>query len=253
MSNQIDYKHWLSEINKSNSKYERLFVKNQIWYPIFFFGDPKGAVAATVGANPSVREFDPQRKWGPEYCDLSRLIERCQNYFKKPAGISAYLKYFQVWEDFLRAMGSSYYTSPRAVHLDFSPRATCYPSSLRKKSEQLLLFNLLENDFKYFVEQLKAYPAIKHLYLAGTVTKRRWTIDVLKKCLDNRIECVLPFRSPGQKKPYVGLYKIDIGGAPRALFFCSTSPSSYDPSLLPQKAYWLKKHYPEFVPPSRAR
>ena len=114
MSNQIDYRRWLSEINKSNSKYEPLFVEGRTCPPIFFFGDPEGAVAATVGLNPSAGEFSKRRKWGPEYGELSRLLKRCRNYFENPGFVPAH-PWFQVWEDFLGDIGVSYHTSPRAI------------------------------------------------------------------------------------------------------------------------------------------
>lgn len=249
MSNQIDYRRWLSEINKSNSKYKTLFVEGRAYPPIFFFGDPEGAVVATVGVNPSAGEFSKYRKWGPEYSELSRLLERCRNYFEKPAGVPPH-PWFKPWKKFLNKIGGSYQTSPRAVHLDFSPRATRSMSSLQKESEQLLFIDLVENDLKYFIGQLQAYPLIKYLYLAGAITKRRWAIDVLKKHLSNEIKCVLPFKSPEQEKPHVGLYKLDVGDAVlRYLFFCSTSPSArVRPHPLAQKAHWLIKHYPEFLP-----
>jgi len=253
MSNQIDYRHWRSEINKSNSKYKQLFVKGRAYPPIFFFGDPEGAVMATVGINPSAGEFSKHRKWGPEYGELNRLLERCRNYFDKPAGIPPH-PWFWAWENFLDEIGVSYQTSPRAVHLDFSPRATRSTRSMQKESEQLLFLALMKNDLKYFIGQLRAYPSIKYLYAAGTVTKRYWAIDVLENSqhLSYKIkQRVVPFKSPGQEKPYVGLYKLDIGGVLRYLFFCSTSPSARNPDKLVQKAQWLIKHYPEFLPSHR--
>lgn len=254
MSVQIDYKRWLNEIKESNSRYRQIFVKERAYPPIFFFGDPEGAVLATVGVNPSVKEFSTDRKWGPEYGELSRLLERCRNYFSDPEGVPPYNRYFGVWKTFLHTIGVSYKGSPRAIHLDFSPRATRSMSSLQKESEQQLFIDLVENDLKYFIEQLRAYPLIKFLYLAGTVTKRLWAINVLKKHVRDRMKCVLPFKSPGQEKPYVGLYRLDIGGVLRYLFFCSTSPSAQNPharALLVQKAQWLIKHYSEFSPPDR--
>lgn len=251
MSNQIDYRHWLSEINKSNSKYEPLFVERRACPPIFFFGDPEGAAVATVGVNPSAGEFSKHRKWGPEY-SVSLLLERCRNYFDKPAGVPPH-PWFQVWEDFLDDIGVSYLTSPRAVHLDFSPRATRSMSSLQKESEQLmdLFLDLAESDLKYFVRQLRTYPSIRYLYVAGSVTKKYYCIEFLEENSSNlgyRLKPVMPFERGGRGQ--VGLYKLDMGDAvQRYLFFCSTSPSArVIPHPLAQKAHWLIKHYPEFLP-----
>ena len=250
MSIQIYYRHWLREINKSNSKYKPLFAKEGAYPPIFFFGDPEGAVAATIGINPSAGEFSKHRKWGPEYGRLDPLLERCRNYFHKPAGVPPH-PWFWAWENFLDEIGVSYKTSPRPVHLDYSPRATRSTRSMRRESEQLLFLDLVENDLKYFIGQLRAYRSIEYLYAAGTVTKRYWAIDVLKNSQHLGFEirqCVLPFKSPGQEKPYAGLYKLDIGGVLRYLFFCSTSPSARNPDRLVQKAQWLINNHPEFLP-----
>lgn len=252
MSNPIDYRHWLNEINKSNSKYRPLFVEGKAYPPIFFFGNPEAAVAATVGINPSSGEFSEDRKWTSEYYELGRLLERLQKYFEKPAGVPAH-PWFQVWEGFLDEIGLSYHASPRAVHLDFSPRATRSLSSLQKESEHLvvLFLDLVENDLKYLIGQLRAYPSIKYLYLSGAVTKKYYGIEFLEKnsgSLGYRLKPVMPFKRGGRGQ--VGLYKLDLGDAIwRYLFFCSTSPSArVMPHPLVQRALWLKKHYPEFLP-----
>lgn len=252
MSNRIDYGRWLSEINKSNSKYKQLFVEGGPYPPIFFFGDPERAIAATVGVNPSAEEFSEHRKWGTKYDELSILLERCRNYFEKPSGVSAH-PWFQVWEDFLEDINVSYRTSPRAVHLDFSPRATRSMSSLQKESERLqdLFLDLVKNDLKYFIGQLQAYPLIKYLYVAGSVTKKYYGIEFLEdhsRRLGYTLKPVMPFKRGGRGQ--VGLYKLNVGDAVlRHLFFCSTSPSArVRPHPLSQKSHWLIEHYPEFLP-----
>jgi len=253
VSNQIDYGRWLSEINKSNSDYEPLFAKGRVYPPLFFFGDPEGAVAATVGLNPSAREFSRGRKWKPEHGESGHLLERCRDYFKRPAGVRPH-DYFIRWKTlFLDKIGISYVTLPRAVHFDFSPRATRSVSSLQKdpKKSLDLFLDLVKSDLKYFIEQLHVFPSIKHLYIAGSVTKKYYGIEFLEENslrLGYTLIPVMPFKrgGPGQ----VGLYKLDVGDAVlRYLFFCSTSPSAHvEPHPLAQKARWLRKHYPKFLP-----
>ncbi|HML01873.1 MAG TPA: hypothetical protein VK487_00705 [Candidatus Bathyarchaeia archaeon] len=252
MSNQINYERWLSEINESNSNYEPLFAEREANPPIFFFGDPERATAATVGVNPSATEFE-NRRW-PEECELNYLLERCRNYFGKPMGAPTH-QWFQTWELFLEEMGISYHNSPGAIHLDFSPRATRSMSSLQREPEQIqnLFLDLIENDLRYFVGQIRAYPSIKHLYVAGAVTRKYYAIEFLRKNaqhLGYALKPIVPFErgGPGQ----VGLYVLDLGDAtPRHLFFCSTSPSARNPRskvLLLQRAKWLMEKYPKFVP-----
>jgi len=249
---QIDYGRWLSEIIESNYKYRPLFVEGRAFPPIFFFGDPEKAVAATVGVNPSAGEFSKARRWGFEYDELSNLLERCRNYFEKPAGVPPH-PWFQVWERFLQNIGVSYYNSPRAVHLDFSPRATRSVSSLQKESQQFhdLFLDLIKKDLKYLIEQLRAYCSIKYVYIAGSVTKKYYGIEFLRensRYLGYTLKPVMPFMRGGLGQ--VGLYNLDVGGAVlRYLFFCSTSPSGrVTPQPLVQEAHWLIKNYPAFLP-----
>ena len=164
--------------------------------------------------------------------------------------------WFRVWEDFLDVIGVSYRTSPRAIHLDFSPRATRSMSSLQKESEELidLFLDLVKNDLKYLIEHLRTYPSIKHLYVAGSVTKRYYGIEFLEnnsRHLGYTLKPVMSFKRGGPRQ--VGLYTLDVGDAVlRHLFFCSTSPSArVRPHPLAQKSHWLMKHYPEFLPSHR--
>jgi len=252
VSNQIDYELWLDEIKKSNHKYESLFAEAGAYPPIFFFGDPAGAVAATVGVNPSAGEFSKHRNWSSQDAKPRPLLERCRKYFDEPMAIPAH-PWFQVCENFLRKIGVSYTASPRVVHLDFSPRATRSMRSLQKESEDLLelFLNLVENDLKYFIAQLQAYPSIKNLYVAGSVTKKYYGVEFLaenSRNLGYTLKPVMPFRRGGRGQ--VGLYKLHVRDAdPKWLFFCSTSPSArVKPHPLPQKADWLKKYHPRFLP-----
>jgi hypothetical protein len=253
MPAQVDYGLWLREIQKSNLSYTALLAgAGEAYPPIFFFGNPDGATAATIGVNPSAGEFLSQRKWGHKYDTVHPLLERCRKYFHKPAGVPPH-PWFQVWEEFLAEIGVSYRVSPRAIHLDFSPRATRSISSLQKESEDLIdLFStLVAEDLKYLLKQLQAYPSIKHLYLAGAVTKKHYCIEFLMKnalSYNYQLKPVVPFRRGGRGQ--VGLYKLDLGdGISRHLFFCSTSPSArVKPHPLPHKAPWLKKHHTLFIP-----
>ena len=77
----INYTERLNEINGSNSKYESLFASGKAKPPIFFFGNPDGAIAATIGVNPSATEFEPTRRWTYEYFKPKPLMLRCNNYF----------------------------------------------------------------------------------------------------------------------------------------------------------------------------
>lgn len=251
---EFDYAHWVKEIRETNFKYLDLFAGGREKPPIFFFGDPKGAVAATIGVNPSATEFDLTRGWTDQYFKPNFLINRCQNYFNNPAGARPH-EWFDVWKDFLKNIGCAYTNSPKAIHLDFSPRATLSMGALQKlsKQHQELFIDLIRTDMTYLINQIRAYPQINYLYLAGSATKRFYCIDLLKReanRLGIELEPKVPFEREGPGS--FGLYMIDVGDKkPRYLFFCSTSPSSrtkIKPHPLVARGKWLKTKHPEFIP-----
>ena len=103
----IDYANWIDEIAKTNVKYRRLFAGGRENPPIFFFGDPKGAVAATIGVNPSSTEFEPSRRWTTQDFKPNLLLQRCNGYFNNPIGVQPH-EWFRVWKNFLGYLGGSY-------------------------------------------------------------------------------------------------------------------------------------------------
>jgi hypothetical protein len=250
----INYAQWIDEIKRSSGKYGSLFAGGKEKPPIFFFGDPKGAVAATIGVNPSSTEFEPQRGWTTQYFRPEHLLNRCNNYFCKNMYAPPH-EWFNVWKNFLRHLGSSYIKPPRAIHLDFSPRATLSMSTLQNQSKQQqeLFLKMIKEDLEYLIQQIRAYPSIKHLYLAGSATKKYYCIKLLEqeaKRLKFRLEPKTKFVGHGPGS--YGLYILDVGDkTPRYLFFCSTSPSSrktFGPHPLEERGKWLKKNHSEFKP-----
>lgn len=120
-----------------------------------------------------------------------------------------------------------------------------------QNTEQIDLFlNLAKNDLKYMINQLLAYPNIRYLYAAGSITKKYYLIEFLRRFGGFSLNPVVPFERGGTGK--IGLYTIDLGdGINRHLFFCSTSPSSRsNKDTLSQKASLLKTNYSEFLPSS---
>lgn len=252
MTSAIDYNSWLTEIKKSNVRYQSLFENVKPYPPIFFFGDPGGAIASTIGVNPSAGEFSPNRMW-EGYNQIDKLLDRCRNYFRQPSGIPSH-PWFETWEKFLDKIGLSYRASPRAVHLDLSPRATRSMGALQAGGGDLsaLFLDLIRNDLGHFFAQLRLYPEIKFLYAAGSVTKKFYMIEFLQR-YSYRYECsfrpVMPFVRGGQGQ--IGLYQLDLkDGNPRQFFFCSTSPSSRtaNPNPLIEKGVCIKAKCPEFFP-----
>lgn len=110
--------------------------------PVPFFGDLVSAHTATVGINPSNREFTDgngvslkgaeQRlptldslgvaRWRDvDALDLKKIIDACMRYFRR----NPYNRWFKVLEHLLRPAGLTYYGArPSACHLDLVPFAT---------------------------------------------------------------------------------------------------------------------------------
>jgi len=247
MFGTLDYSSWLEEVNDTNEQYRTLFLNGVAFPPLFFFGNPKQAVAATLGVNPSAQEFASNRKWTGIY-DWNTLSKRCEYYFESPLGIPPH-PWFEPWEAFLREVGLSYYKAPRTIHFDISPRATRSMGTLQNSNQADLFLSLSANDLKYLVKQLRLFPQIKNLYVAGSITKKYYIIEFLERYGKDyfSFEAVIPFErgKPGT----TALYKFDLrDGITRFLFFCSTGPSfPQGKAILIQKAKWLK-NYPDFIP-----
>lgn len=109
--------------------------------PVPFFGDIQNAVVATVGINPSNREFVDSRgleligaqrrlptlesmglqDWSSASgWDIRSLVVACENYFIH----NPYRGWFDILERMLNAGGYSYYGTPAACHLDLVAYAT---------------------------------------------------------------------------------------------------------------------------------
>jgi hypothetical protein len=110
--------------------------------PVPYFGDPRGARVATVGINPSNREFtdvqgaelegDDRRlptlsslglgRWADaDSRHLGSVVAACGDYFRN----RPYDRWFSVLDRILRPLGHSYYgLAPSAFHVDLVPFAT---------------------------------------------------------------------------------------------------------------------------------
>ena len=126
--------------------------------PVPYFGDPYTSVAATVGINPSNREFmdsagrelDGQarrlptlrslgiRRWAEtDSSHLHHVVHSYRTYFRR----QPYDRWFRVLERMLRPSGLTYYDRyPTACHIDLFAFATrCKWSSLPGQEQRQLL------------------------------------------------------------------------------------------------------------------
>ncbi len=122
--------------------------------PVPFFGDLSSAHFATVGINPSNREFmdarglelqgDQQRlptlrtlgltRWGEaDALHLRKILDACTFYFHR----NPYDRWFGVLEQVFQSSGLSFYgTNPSVCHLDLVPFATKTKWTLLPSSEK---------------------------------------------------------------------------------------------------------------------
>lgn len=110
--------------------------------PVPYFGRLRSSALATVGINPSSREFvdssgdelDGERRRFPTLgslgletwadassLDLGAIVDACDQYFS----VNPYSRWFDVLDSVTRAVGASFYSSESpAAHLDLVPYAT---------------------------------------------------------------------------------------------------------------------------------
>jgi hypothetical protein len=155
--------------------------------PVLSFGNAQCATVATLGLNPSVREFLDMNgeEWTDELrrlatCrslgikDLSlasektirQVVEDCNDYFhRKP-----YKKWFDQLEVILKTVGASYYDDSSACHLDLVQWAT-EPTWGHLKPPHIRT-QLLGSDGPFLLQQLQN-EQIKLLLVNGMAVIRR--------------------------------------------------------------------------------
>lgn len=147
--------------------------------PVIAFGDLFSARVATLGLNPSNREFVDldgrllsgekrrlatleslrlERLSSATDQDAARIAEECATYFQR----NPYRGWFDQLEPILKLFGASYYDGS-ACHLDLVQWATM-PKWGRLTSEERR--QLLVGDTPFLVEQLQ-HEGIRHLLLNG--------------------------------------------------------------------------------------
>ena len=168
-------------------------VKNST--PVVSFGNPYKALVATVGINPSSKEFlDNKNNILPQdqkrlvdldslnktnlnqldEKDAERIIESCYNYFKT----GNHYKWFdQMEEHVLEPTGYSYFDDT-ACHLDLIQWATDPVwSGIKSKEVQNML---LEQDKEFFIHQINKYN-FETVFLNGkTVVEQVEKLGIVK-------------------------------------------------------------------------
>ena len=136
-------------------------------WPIPFFGNPRTALVATVGVNPSSGEFKPEREWG-DVESVKDWKERLRDYFQLRPPQSAH-RWFEPWRAGLKLLGVSY-EAGTASHLDVSYRATT--AMLKNPNTDAEEFRrMVERDVAWFFKLLLLCPNLRVLLTFGPVVR----------------------------------------------------------------------------------
>lgn len=164
--------------------------------PVICFGDINKSEIATLGINPSDKEFVDnkgnfllnsslrfQNCYSLKQTDLTLLntkqtdlvFDYCCNYFKNP---NPYKKWFDVIENYILSFLNVSYYDNTCCHIDLIQWAT---KDKWRDLSQISKNNLLDNDFSFFIKLLK-FQKIKILLINGI-----GIFNILNKKLSLRI------------------------------------------------------------------
>jgi hypothetical protein len=185
-------------------------------YPIPYFGDPSRALIATIGVNPSATEFGSNR-WSRKIDVASDLDAVLVQYFNDPSAPPH--PWFSGWSNVLRMLGHSYSTD--AVHLDLSPRATKAMRSIETDT----FVRMVANDLLWLPSTLGLCPQIRGALISGSVTKKYYIDEFLRRYLRSPWSLKLTSRLGDAHRGATSLYELVGPDRHIPVFFCSTSPS----------------------------
>jgi hypothetical protein len=154
-----------------------LFPKNlypAYQWPMPFFGNPRTAVAATIGVNPSSGEFSSERHWG-QIRTKRDWKERLKGYFNNTSPLPH--RWFGPWKSGLQLLNISY-ESGRAAHFDVSYRAT--KAMIRNKSTDRVEFRrMVERDIQFLFRLLPLCDNLRLLLVFGPMIRSNGTCESL--------------------------------------------------------------------------
>jgi len=214
----------------TNSRYAPILVSGLVTHPICCFGNLRQAKVITVGVNPSLGEFAAIRQW-PTTITHTDLARRCTDYF---GGRSPH-DWFEPWMESLGSLGVSY-ADGSAAHVDLSPRVTKYISELTEAYEKELFLDMVERDLWTFFGTLAFCRKVKRILMAGSVTGKYYINEFIQRfgpeyglSLDGAFDR-LAQRGGGK----TAFHTLSGGRFQMEVFFCSTSPSARDRTILPR-------------------
>jgi len=217
-------------------RYDTLFKPSAPVHPICCFGDPAKAVVVTVGANPSVGEFD-NRRWPAEEMANDALAKRCLGYFSG-GGVAPHQKFFGPWNEALKHLDRKY-ESGTVAHLDLSPRATRYIRDLKPGFETELFLEMVQRDLWIFFATLDLCRNARLLLIAGSVTGQYYINEFLQRFAPDHGHALGgAFVRSMHKGPGKTCWH-ELSNEQRKLptFFCSSGPAAKNPSVLGERIY----------------
>lgn len=204
------------------------------YWPIPFFGNPRTALVATVGVNPSSGEFKSQRNWGNvEGAKAWKL--RLKEYFTNDA-IPPH-DWFGPWREGLALLDCSYQKG-NAAHFDVSYRPT--KAMLRNPNTDRREFrHMVERDVAWFFRLLPLCPKLRGLLVYGPVVRYDGSTEGLaafvRKCAPRH----------GFKVSPNGGLALETEGAQRHEWFLHEVPSADESTVAEQVMDDLTRHRDE--------
>ena len=177
MSDNAEISGYLSDVYTDWQDSRGGFPKNvflaQYW-PIPFFGNPRRALVATIGVNPSSGEFASKRNWVAVKTTREWKL-RLKHYFSNEDAPAH--EWFEPWRQGLALLGCSY-EKDTVAHLDVSYRPT--KGMLKNKTTDRREFrHMVERDVAWLFRLLPLCPNLRGLLVYGPVVRHDGTTESL--------------------------------------------------------------------------
>ena len=224
----------VDETNATASKYAVNFSPNTPMHCAPFFGRADSALYATVGLNPSPKEFQ-QGRWPNAAYPISAHVNRLREYFINPT-VPCYESWFGFWERALGCIGRSYFSD--TAHFDLSARATVPVSNC---PDRQVFVQMITSDIRWFFGLLAQGTGIRGLLVAGSswwitakgAPRAAHLCEIIRKTGPAFGFELVKDRDLPKQGTKVTLYRLMRPGTDSIpVFFCGASPSAKRPEAL---------------------
>jgi hypothetical protein len=182
MDSALDISNYLNDVYHDWEASRDQFPKNiylRTYWPIPFFGNPRTAIVATVGVNPSSDEFKPERNWAAVRTK-GNWKKRLKNYF---INATPPHKWFNSWHKGLKFLDVSY-EDGTAAHIDVSYRPT--RAMLKNpRTDPREFRSMVERDVAWFFRLLPLCPNLRLLLAFGPIVRKNGSTESLTQFLRN--------------------------------------------------------------------